>query len=199
MLSRQELYTLQVGLNTYAGQLNVQWHYILAMTVVTMIPVVLVFVLLQRFITARVPRGYDGYWTIIRALDERGPWTVSQVDGETNVDRADVAQYVRRLVKAGVARIVGERPNKNGAPAKLHRLAQRRQLVMGQPRLVDLRQVPQIVAEAVGGADHDHEQVEALPAQQPLADGGDLADRGQALQISAAVVARPATRRARGG
>lgn len=51
VLSRSQLYTLQVGLNVYAGQLNVQWHYILAMTVVTMIPVVLVFVFLQRFIT----------------------------------------------------------------------------------------------------------------------------------------------------
>lgn len=51
VLSRSSLYTLQVGLNVYSGQLNVQWHYILAMTVVTMIPVVLVFVFLQQFIT----------------------------------------------------------------------------------------------------------------------------------------------------
>jgi alpha-1,4-digalacturonate transport system permease protein len=54
VLSRKELYTLQVGLNIYSGQLNVQWHYILAMTVVTMIPVVLVFVFLQRFITTGI-------------------------------------------------------------------------------------------------------------------------------------------------
>ncbi len=54
VLSRRELYTLQVGLNTYAGELNVQWHYILAMTVVTMLPVVLVFVFLQRFITTGI-------------------------------------------------------------------------------------------------------------------------------------------------
>ena len=54
VLSRKEMYTLQVGLNVYAGELNVQWHYILAMTVVTMIPVVLVFVFLQRFITAGI-------------------------------------------------------------------------------------------------------------------------------------------------
>jgi len=54
VLSRRELYTLQIGLNTYAGELNVQWHYILAMTVVTMIPVVLVFVFLQRFITTGI-------------------------------------------------------------------------------------------------------------------------------------------------
>jgi alpha-1,4-digalacturonate transport system permease protein len=54
VLSRKELYTLQVGLNTYAGELNVQWHFILAMTVVTMIPVVLVFAFLQRFIAAGI-------------------------------------------------------------------------------------------------------------------------------------------------
>ncbi|EPX85482.1 carbohydrate ABC transporter membrane protein 2, CUT1 family [Rubellimicrobium thermophilum DSM 16684] len=54
VLTRRELYTLQVGLNSYAGELNVQWHYILAMTVVTMIPVVLVFILLQRFITTGI-------------------------------------------------------------------------------------------------------------------------------------------------
>ncbi|HEY4201816.1 MAG TPA: carbohydrate ABC transporter permease [Devosiaceae bacterium] len=54
VLSRKELYTLQVGLNIYSGELNVQWHFILAMTVVTMIPVVLVFVFLQRFITTGI-------------------------------------------------------------------------------------------------------------------------------------------------
>ncbi|MBV0911795.1 carbohydrate ABC transporter permease [Anianabacter salinae] len=54
VLSQRETYTLQVGLNTYAGELNVQWHYILAMTVVTMIPVVIVFIFLQRFITTGI-------------------------------------------------------------------------------------------------------------------------------------------------
>ncbi|VAW14185.1 Domain of unknown function / ABC transporter, permease protein 2 (cluster 1, maltose/g3p/polyamine/iron) [hydrothermal vent metagenome] len=54
VLSRNNVYTLQIGLNVYAGQLNVQWHYILAMTVVTMLPVVLIFVFLQRFITTGI-------------------------------------------------------------------------------------------------------------------------------------------------
>lgn len=54
VLSRKEVYTLQVGLNTYAGELNVQWHFILAMTVITMIPVVVVFLFLQRFITTGI-------------------------------------------------------------------------------------------------------------------------------------------------
>ena len=54
VLSREEVYTLQVGLNAYAGELNVQWHFLLAMTVVTMVPVVLVFVFLQKFITTGI-------------------------------------------------------------------------------------------------------------------------------------------------
>jgi alpha-1,4-digalacturonate transport system permease protein len=54
VLSRKEVYTLQVGLNTYAGELNVQWHYILSMTVITMIPVVVLFIFLQRFITTGI-------------------------------------------------------------------------------------------------------------------------------------------------
>jgi alpha-1,4-digalacturonate transport system permease protein len=32
----------------------VQWHYVLAMTVVSMIPVVLMFAFLQRFITSGI-------------------------------------------------------------------------------------------------------------------------------------------------
>ncbi len=54
VLSRQELFTLQIGLSSFAGELNVQWHYVLAMTFVTMLPVVLVFGLLQRFITTGI-------------------------------------------------------------------------------------------------------------------------------------------------
>jgi alpha-1,4-digalacturonate transport system permease protein len=54
VLSRQENYTLPVGLSAFSGELNVQWHYVLAMTVVTMIPVVLVFTFLQRFITSGI-------------------------------------------------------------------------------------------------------------------------------------------------
>ena len=54
VLSSKQNYTLQVGLNTYAGELNVRWHFILAMTVAAMIPVVIVFVFLQRYITAGI-------------------------------------------------------------------------------------------------------------------------------------------------
>ncbi|MEM9222965.1 MAG: carbohydrate ABC transporter permease [Pseudomonadota bacterium] len=54
VLNRSEVYTLQVGLNAFQGELDVQWHYILAMTVVTLIPVVLVFAFLQKFITTGI-------------------------------------------------------------------------------------------------------------------------------------------------
>ncbi len=54
VLTRNEVYTLQVGLNAFQGELDVQWHYVLAMTVVTLIPVALVFAFLQRFITTGI-------------------------------------------------------------------------------------------------------------------------------------------------
>jgi alpha-1,4-digalacturonate transport system permease protein len=54
VLSRSEVYTLQIGLNAFQGELDVQWHYILAMTVVTLIPVVLIFAFLQKFITTGI-------------------------------------------------------------------------------------------------------------------------------------------------
>ncbi len=54
VLTRSELFTLQVGLNAFQGALNVQWHYVLAMTVLTLLPITLVFAFLQRFITTGI-------------------------------------------------------------------------------------------------------------------------------------------------
>ena len=54
VLNRSEVYTLQIGLNAFQGELDVQWHYVLAMTVVALIPVTLVFAFLQRFITTGI-------------------------------------------------------------------------------------------------------------------------------------------------
>lgn len=54
VLTRSELFTLQVGLAAFQGELNVQWHYILAMTVLTLLPITLVFAFLQRFITTGI-------------------------------------------------------------------------------------------------------------------------------------------------
>lgn len=54
VVSRNDLFTLQVGLNAFQGALDVQWHYILAMTVLTLLPITVVFALLQRFITSGI-------------------------------------------------------------------------------------------------------------------------------------------------
>ncbi|MEM7128486.1 MAG: carbohydrate ABC transporter permease [Chloroflexota bacterium] len=54
VLSRSEVFTLQVGLNAFQGELNIQWHYVLAMTVMTLLPITLVFAFLQRFITTGI-------------------------------------------------------------------------------------------------------------------------------------------------
>lgn len=54
VLSRSELFTLQVGLNSFQGELNIQWHLILAMTVLTLLPITVVFAFLQRNITTGI-------------------------------------------------------------------------------------------------------------------------------------------------
>ena len=48
---RSENFTLQLALNAFQGELPTQWNYLLAMTVMTLLPVTLVFVFLQRYIT----------------------------------------------------------------------------------------------------------------------------------------------------
>lgn len=54
VLSRSELFTLQIGLNSFQGELNVQWNLILAMTVLTLLPITFVFAILQRNITTGI-------------------------------------------------------------------------------------------------------------------------------------------------
>ncbi|MGQ9908236.1 MAG: carbohydrate ABC transporter permease [Candidatus Flexifilum sp.] len=54
VLSRSELFTLQVGLRSFQGDLNAQWNLILAMTVLTLLPITLVFAFLQRYITSGI-------------------------------------------------------------------------------------------------------------------------------------------------
>jgi alpha-1,4-digalacturonate transport system permease protein len=54
VLTRNEFFTLQVGLNAFQGDLQIQWHLILAMTVLTILPITLVFGLLQRYITTGI-------------------------------------------------------------------------------------------------------------------------------------------------
>jgi len=51
VLNRSSTFTLQLALNSFQGDLATQWHYLLAMTVLTLLPVTIVFLLLQRYIT----------------------------------------------------------------------------------------------------------------------------------------------------
>ena len=54
VLSSPENYTLQLGLNAFQGQFTVQGHYILAMTVLALLPVTIIFMFLQKYITEGV-------------------------------------------------------------------------------------------------------------------------------------------------
>ena len=54
VLSRSENFTLQVGLQTFQSDLTIQWHLILAMTVLTLLPITLVFAFLQKNITTGI-------------------------------------------------------------------------------------------------------------------------------------------------
>ena len=54
LISNPTQHTLQLGLTQFAGEFNTNFHYILAMTVVSLIPITLVFVWLQRFITTGI-------------------------------------------------------------------------------------------------------------------------------------------------
>lgn len=54
LISDPAKHTLQLGLTQYAGEFDTDFHYILAMTVVSLIPITLVFVWLQRFITTGI-------------------------------------------------------------------------------------------------------------------------------------------------
>jgi alpha-1,4-digalacturonate transport system permease protein len=51
VLSKSEKFTLQLALNAFQGDLVTQWNYLLAMTVLTLLPITVVFAFLQKYIT----------------------------------------------------------------------------------------------------------------------------------------------------
>ena len=71
-----------------------------------------------------VPKGQDGFWQIIREIDAAGPWAVGDIDGRSNVDRATVRDYVRRLLAGGYIESAGKRPAPTpwSMPSRLFRL-----------------------------------------------------------------------------
>jgi alpha-1,4-digalacturonate transport system permease protein len=54
VLGKNEVYTLQIALNAFHGEMTVQWHYVLAMTVLTLLPIAFIFFYLQKFITTGI-------------------------------------------------------------------------------------------------------------------------------------------------
>ena len=54
VMTSNEMFTLQVGLETFQGDLTIQWDLILAMTVLTALPITFVFGFLQKYITTGI-------------------------------------------------------------------------------------------------------------------------------------------------
>ena len=54
VVSRNDKFTLPVGLNAFQGALDNQIHLALAMTVLTLLPITIVFAFLQRYITSGI-------------------------------------------------------------------------------------------------------------------------------------------------
>ncbi|ALC91207.1 sugar ABC transporter ATP-binding protein [Bacillus sp. FJAT-18017] len=48
-INDERLYTLQIGLQTFKGTVQTQWHYLMAMSVMVLLPIVLIFFLFQRY------------------------------------------------------------------------------------------------------------------------------------------------------
>ena len=48
-INDERLYTLQIGLQTFKGTVQTQWHYLMAASVIVLLPVVLLFLFFQRY------------------------------------------------------------------------------------------------------------------------------------------------------
>ena len=74
----------------------------------------------------RVPRGIDGFWSIITEIDLIGPWTIRAVAASTNVHLRNVSAFVDTLVAGGYAVVVDSPPRGPKLPAaKTYRLLKR--------------------------------------------------------------------------
>ncbi|MBF9035575.1 ABC transporter permease subunit [Rhodobacterales bacterium HKCCE2091] len=54
VLSRNEVFTLQIALNSFQGELQTDWPSLLAMTVLTLLPIAAVFMFLQKYIATGI-------------------------------------------------------------------------------------------------------------------------------------------------
>ncbi len=57
VLNRSEEFTLQLALNSFQGDLQTSWAPLLAMTVLTLVPITLVFAVLQKYVTAGIAQS----------------------------------------------------------------------------------------------------------------------------------------------
>lgn len=57
VINSKERYTIQLALANYSGEYSVDWNSLLAMSVVSMIPVILVFITLQKYIIGGMTSG----------------------------------------------------------------------------------------------------------------------------------------------
>lgn len=75
----------------------------------------------------KVPRGNAGYWKIICELDLAGVWTITMVEGRSNVGRDSIRDFVKRLVKGGYAEKFGTAPQAGTgkSPSVTYRLLKR--------------------------------------------------------------------------
>ena len=48
-LNDESMYTLQIGLQTFKGTVQTQWHYLMAMSVTVLLPVILLFFFFQKY------------------------------------------------------------------------------------------------------------------------------------------------------
>ena len=54
VLTRSEQFTLQLALNAFQGELQTSWSNLLAMTILTLLPITIVFAFLQKYITTGI-------------------------------------------------------------------------------------------------------------------------------------------------
>lgn len=57
VLNRSEVFTLQLALNSFQGELQTAWSSLLAMTVLTLLPITIVFAFLQKYITQGIAQS----------------------------------------------------------------------------------------------------------------------------------------------
>lgn len=79
-------------------------------------------------IKARFRVGFDGLWSIMLELDEKGPWTPGDVDARTIGNKGTPRDFIRMLKKTGYIVQVGTRAAgaaRTRQKAPLYRLTQR--------------------------------------------------------------------------